>query len=72
MEEKHPCQTKLCAFIIKYAWFRDIKMINFEVSNFLENYITSEGVVSHKDLYYQQLSITRHQEKFYVILKHFE
>ena len=32
---------------------------------FLENYITSEGAVSHKVLYYQPLPITRCQERFY-------
>ena len=32
---------------------------------FLKNYITSEGAVSHNVLYYQQLSITRYQVKFY-------
>ena len=32
---------------------------------FLENYVTSEGAVSHNVLYYQQLPITRHQVSFY-------
>ena len=32
---------------------------------FLENYFTSEGAVSHNVLYYQQLSITRYQVRFY-------
>ena len=32
---------------------------------FLENYVTSEGAVSHNVLYYQPLPITRHQERFY-------
>ena len=32
---------------------------------FLENYVTSEGAVSHNTLYYQQLPITRYQVRFY-------
>ena len=32
---------------------------------FLKNYVTSEGDVSHNVLYYQQLSITRYQVRFY-------
>ena len=32
---------------------------------FLENYITSEGAVSHNVLYYQQLPITSNQVLFY-------
>ena len=32
---------------------------------FLENYVTSEGAVSHKVLYYQPLPITRNRERFY-------
>ena len=32
---------------------------------FLENYVTLEGAVSHNVLYYQPLSITRNQERFY-------
>ena len=32
---------------------------------FLENYVTSEGVVSHNVLYYQPLPITRYQVRFY-------
>ena len=39
--KKHPCHTKLCAFIL-----------------FLENYVTSEGAVSHNVLYYQPLPFT--------------
>ena len=41
---------------------------NISVTNyfFFENYVTSEGsAVSHNDLYYQQLSITRYQVRFY-------
>ena len=32
---------------------------------FLENYLTSEGAVSHNVLYYHQLSITCYQVRFY-------
>ena len=32
---------------------------------FLENYVTSEGAVSHNVLYYQPLPITRYQVRFY-------
>ena len=32
---------------------------------FLENYVTSEGAVSHNVLYYQQLPITRYQVRCY-------
>ena len=32
---------------------------------FRENYVTSEGAVSHNVLYYQQLSIARYQVSFY-------
>ena len=31
----------------------------------LENYVTSEGTVSHNVLYYQQLSIARYKVSFY-------
>ena len=31
---------------------------------FFENYVTSEGAVSHNVLYYQQLLITRYQVRF--------
>ena len=32
---------------------------------FLENYVTSEGAVSHNVLYYQPLPITCIEERFY-------
>ena len=46
------------------------QMLDFDTSKsnwniFLENYVTSEGAVSHNVLYYQQLSITRYQVRFY-------
>ena len=55
-------------------------MLDFETSNsklkvsksnswknyfFLENYVTSEGAVSHNVLYHQQLPITCYQVRFY-------
>ena len=55
-------------------------MLDFETSNsnsevskikfvenyvFLDNYVTSEGAVSHNVLYYQQLPITHNQVCFY-------
>ena len=51
----------------------DTSNSKFEVSNFKfmenyffrKNYITSEGAVSHKVLYYQPLPITRYQVRFY-------
>ena len=52
------------------AWFRGLKFqiwgleIKF-VENyfFLENYVTSEGAVSHNVLYYQPLHVTRKSRK---------
>ena len=53
-------------------------MLDFETSNskleikfvenyfFLENYVTSEGAVSHNVLYHQSLPNTRYQVRFYV------
>ena len=32
---------------------------------FLENYVTSEGAVSHNVLYHQPLPIARNQERFF-------
>ena len=32
---------------------------------FLQNYVTSEGAVSHNVLYYQPLPIALYQERFY-------
>ena len=38
---------------------------------FLENYVTSEGAISHNVLYYQQLPIPRYQVRFHAN-KYFE
>ena len=70
MKTKNILVTRSC--VLSDAWFRDLKNwfwgleIKF-VENFffLKNYITSEGAVSHNVLYYQQLPITRYQERFY-------
>ena len=35
----------------------------------IDNYVTSEGAVSHNVLYYQQLPITRYQVRFNAIIK---
>ena len=60
------------------AWFGDLKFliwgleIKFVKNYFFhENYVTSEGAVSHNNLYYQPLLITRNQERFYAN-KYFE
>ena len=53
-----------------------VLMLDFETSNsksevsksnyfFLENYVTSEGAVSHNVSYYQQLPISHYHERFY-------
>ena len=54
-----------------HAWFRDLKILFWsleiklvETNYFLENYVTSEGAVSHNVLYYQQLPNTRYQARF--------
>ena len=51
-------------------WFRDLKfkIWGLEIVEnyfFLENYVTSEGAVSHNVLYYQPLPITCIEERFY-------
>ena len=73
-EKKHPHHTTLFAFRSCL-----ISKSNSEVSTsnswknyfFFENYVTSEGAVSHKVLFYQQLSITHNQVRFFAA-KHFE
>ena len=69
-EKKHPCHTKLCAF----RWLisrpqvlnlRSRNQIQGKLLFVVENYVTSEGAVSHSVLYHQPLHITRHQERFY-------
>ena len=62
---KHPCHTKLCAFI-RWLISRP-QVLNLRSRNYflLENYGTSEEAVSHNVLYHQPLPITRHQERLY-------
>ena len=69
MKEKTPLSHEVVRF----------QMLDFETSNsksevsksnrenyfFLENYVTSEGAVSHNVLYYQPLPITHYQVRFY-------
>ena len=62
-EKKHPCHTKLCAF--RWLISRP-QILNLRSRNQIrENYVTSEGAVSHNVLYYQPLPVTRYQVKFY-------
>ena len=66
--KKHPCHTKLCAFIClisrpQVLIMRSQNQIHGKL--LLENYVTSEGAVSHNVLYHQPLTITRNQERFY-------
>ena len=51
MKERHPCQFEI--------WGLEIELV--EIYFFLENYVTSEGAVSHNGLYYQLRPITRYQ-----------
>ena len=44
-------------------WGLENKFVEFYL--FLENYVTSDGAVSHNVLYYPNLTITRTQERFY-------
>ena len=70
MKEKHTLVTRSCV----------LKVLDFETSSsklevsksnpwendfFLQNYVTSEGAVSHSVLYYQPLPITLYQVSFY-------
>ena len=69
MKEKTPLSHEV---VLSDAWFRDLKFWSWgleikymENYFFLENYITSEGAVSHNVLYYQPLPITRYNLKPY-------
>ena len=70
MEEKTPLSHEVVCFqMLEFEtsrWGLEINS-NILVRNyfFLENYVTSEGAVSHNVLYYQQLSIARYQVSFY-------
>ena len=61
---------KLCAFryLISRPQILNLRsrhQIRGKLNVFLENYVTSEGAVSHNILYYQPLPITRYQVRFY-------
>ena len=57
MEEKIPLPHEVLCFL----------MLDSCVENYssLENYVTSEGAVTHNVLYYQPLSISRYQKSFH-------
>ena len=67
MEVKSPMSYKIMCFQMfdfetsnsKSEWGLEIKLVDNFFS--LENYVTSEGAISHHALYYQQLSITHYQ-----------
>ena len=56
---------KFCVFKWVISWPQILKLRSQnQIYFFLENYITSEGAISHNVLYYQELPITRYQVKF--------
>ena len=56
----HACMQVVC---LKFETSAEVSDLNISVGNsfFLENYVTSEGDVSHNALYHQQLSIVRYK-----------
>ena len=65
------CCSVLCSEAPR-AYTQSAKVVCFRSLNylsekylFLENYVTSEGAVSHHVLYHQQLSIIRYQVRFH-------
>ena len=71
MEEKTPLSHEVVCFqMLDFGTSKsnsEVSIIKYLVENyfFLENYVTSEGAVSHNVLYYQQLSIACYQVSFY-------
>ena len=73
MEEKTPLSHEVVCFqMLDFETSKSNSEVSKSNSNilvenyfFLENYVTSEGAVSHNVLYYQQLSIARYQVSFY-------
>ena len=65
--KKHPCRTMVTrSCVLSDAWFQDQSKSNtWKITSFLENYVTSEGAVSHNVLYYQPLPVTLNQVRFY-------
>ena len=82
MQEKRPLSHQVVFFqMLDFRTSKSNSEVLKSTSNilveyyfFLKNYVTSEGVVSHNDLYYQQLSIARYQVSFYatVILSNYQ
>ena len=76
MEEKTPTSQEVVCFQMldsetsKYNSEVSKSNSNILVENyfFLENYVTSEGVVSHNVLNYQQLPIACYQVSFYATI----
>ena len=62
MKKKQTCHPRLCASRC-LIWGLEIEFVKNDF--FLENYITSEGAVSHNVLYYQPLPITSYLVRFY-------
>ena len=69
MEEKTPLSHEVVCFqMLDFGTSKSnlrSQIILVENYFFLENYVTSEGAVSHNVLYYQQLSIACYQVSFY-------
>ena len=74
MKEKIPLSHEVVCFqMLDFETSKSNSEVSKSISNnlveiyfFLENYfLTSEGAVSHNVLYYQHLSITRYQVRYY-------
>ena len=70
MEEKTPLSHEVVCFQMldfgtSNSKLKGLKSNSLKIYFFLENYVTSDGAVSHNVLYHQPLPITRHQERFY-------
>ena len=72
MEEKTPLLHRGGFWMLDFKASKYISEVSKLNSNilvrnwfFLENYTILEGVVSHNVLYYQQLSISQYQVRFY-------
>ena len=61
MKEENTLVSRSC--VLSDTWGLKIEFV--ENYFFLENYVTSEGAVSHNVSYHQPLAITRYQEGFY-------
>ena len=66
MKEKTPLSHEVVRFqMISRPQDSKSEVLKSSSWKILENYITSEGAISHNVLYHQPLPITRHQVKFY-------